>query len=146
MKNISSHISKERMLQPSSHHNTAALMVNPDGTQDGHKWAAHCQVHLAVSHCNHPRWCTLMKLRMRKHWILAPDSLSAYERNNFSEPRILYPPIHRRALESLTWDIQFALINNNLLICLLPGLFYFLQKILYILTPSTLSLWSSPSE
>ena len=29
-------------------------MVSPEGTQDGGKWAACCQVHLAVSHCSHP--------------------------------------------------------------------------------------------
>ena len=31
------HIGKQRMLQPSSHRITAALMVSPEGTQDGGK-------------------------------------------------------------------------------------------------------------
>ena len=35
MKNIACHISKQRVLQPSSHHITASLMVSPEGTQDG---------------------------------------------------------------------------------------------------------------
>ena len=46
----------------------------------------------------------------------APDSWGAYQRNDFSEPRLLHLPIHRKALNSLTWDIWFSLINHNLLI------------------------------
>ena len=33
---------------------------------------------------------------------------------NFSEPRGLHLPRHRKVLNSLTWDIWFSLINNNL--------------------------------
>ena len=156
MKNIASHISKQRMLQPSSHHMTAALMVNLDGEpwQNPGWRQMGCPLPSlpSSSHGNHPRWCTLMKFRMRKHWILAPDSLSAYQRNNFSGPIIsvaMYgqAPIHRWALDSLTWDIQFTLINSNLFMFLLPGLFFFFCKIiLYIPILSTLPLWSSPSE
>ncbi|XP_020751969.1 triple QxxK/R motif-containing protein isoform X1 [Odocoileus virginianus] len=29
-------------------------MVSPEGTQDGGKWAAYCQAHIAVSHCSRP--------------------------------------------------------------------------------------------
>ena len=47
--------------------------------------------------------------------ILAPDSWGAYQRNDFSEPRLLHLPIHRKALNSLTWGVWFSLINNNLL-------------------------------
>ena len=46
-------------------------MVSPEGTQDGDKWAAHCQ---ALSHCSHPQRCTLKGLRMGKNRILALDS------------------------------------------------------------------------
>ena len=75
------------------------------------------------SDCSHSlqRWA-LRKLRVWKHRILAPDSWGAYQRNDFSEPRLLHLPIHRKALNSLTWDIWFPLINNNLLMFRLPAL------------------------
>ena len=57
----------------------------------------------------------LRKLRMRKHRKLAPDSWGEDQRNDFSEPRLLHLPIHRKALNSLTWDNWFSFINSNLL-------------------------------
>ena len=60
-----------------------------------------------------PRWC-IQRLRMRKHRILVPDSWGAYQRNDFSEPRLLHLPIYRK-VNSLTWDVWFSLINRNLL-------------------------------
>ena len=36
--------------------------------------------------------------------MLAQDSWDACERNDFSEPRLLHLPIHRKVLNSLTWD------------------------------------------
>ena len=54
--------------------------------------------------------------------ILAPDSWDAYERTDFSEPRLLRLPIHRKMLTSLTWNIWFPLINSNLLTFRLPAL------------------------
>ena len=45
--------------------------------------------------------------------ILAQDSWDAYKRNDFSEPRLLYLPIHRKVLNSLTWDIWFSLIHRK---------------------------------
>ena len=53
--------------------------------------------------------------------ILALDSSGAHQRNVFIEPRLLHLPIHRKALNSLTWDVWFSLINSNLLIFRLPG-------------------------
>ena len=47
---------------------------------------------------------------------------SAYQRNDFSEPRLRHLPIQRKALNSLPWDIWFSFINNNLLTFWLPGL------------------------
>ena len=41
--------------------------------------------------------------------IQAPDSSGAYQRNDFSEPRLFHLPIYRKALNSLTWDIWFSL-------------------------------------
>ena len=46
--------------------------------------------------------------------MLTPDSWFAHERIDFNEPRCLYFPIHRRALNSFVWDIWFPLISNNL--------------------------------
>ena len=55
------------------------------------------------------------KFRVWKYRILTPDSWGSYERNDFSEPRLLHPSIHKKVLiNSLTWDIWFSLINNNL--------------------------------
>ena len=55
--------------------------------------------------------------------VLAPDSWGAYKRNDFSEPRLLYPSISRQLPTSLTLDIcVFFLIKSNLLMFQLPGL------------------------
>ena len=53
--------------------------------------------------------------------ILAPDSWDAYQRNYFSEPRLLHLPIHSKAINSLNWNIWFPLIINNLLMFRLPA-------------------------
>ena len=42
--------------------------------------------------------------------ILAPDSWGAHQRNDFSEPRLLYLLILRKAPNSLTGDVWFSLI------------------------------------
>ena len=68
------------------------------------------------SGCSHSLWW-----RLRKNRILAPDSWDAYERKDFSETRVLHLPIHRKVLNSLTWDIWFSLITNNLLMIRLPA-------------------------
>ena len=64
--------------------------------------------------------------------ILAPDRWDEYERNGFSEPRLLHLAIHKKSLNSLTSDICFFLINNNLLMFKLPSP---CCKFLYNLTP-----------
>ena len=58
----------------------------------------------------HSLWWTLKKLRMWKYMILAPDSWGTYQRQDFREPRLLHLPIHRKVLNSLTWDIWFYII------------------------------------
>ena len=110
------HISKQRMLQPSSHHITAAQTVSPEGTQDGNRMPA-----IKPSATAAPQRCTLQGLRMRKHRTVAPDSWGADQRNDFNEPRLLHLPIRRKALNSLTGDVWFSLINSNLLMFWLPG-------------------------
>ena len=52
---------------------------------------------------------------VEKHKILSPDSWDTCESNDFSELRCLNLSIHRKMLNSLTWDIWFPFINNNLL-------------------------------
>ena len=61
------------------------------------------------------------ELRMWKHRILAPGSWDAYQRNVFSEPRLLHIPVHRKVLNFLTWDILFSSINSQFLMFWLPA-------------------------
>ena len=117
-KNVACHIRKQKMLQPSSHYITTTPMVNPEGTQDRNRMPTIKPSTTAST----PQQCTLRRLKMRKQRILAPDSWGAYQRNDFIEPRILNLPIHRKALNSLTWDVWFSLINSNLLKFQVPGL------------------------
>ena len=53
------------------------------------------------------------KLRKWKHRKLAPYSQGAYQRNDFSEPRLLHLLMFRKALNSLTWNIWFSLIYKK---------------------------------
>ena len=53
------------------------------------------------------------ELRMWKHRILAPGRWDAYQRNDFSEPRLLHLLVHRKALNFLAWDILFSSINSQ---------------------------------
>ena len=59
------------------------------------------------SDCTHSLQWALGKLRMWKHRILAPDSWDTYQRNDFSEPRLLHLPTYRKVLNSLTWNTDF---------------------------------------
>jgi len=88
MKNIACHLSKQRVLQPLSHHITAVLTVSPESTQE--KDARH----LAVNCCSHLLWYT-------GYWLV-PENWRAYQRDDFNEPRILHLSIHGKALNSLT--------------------------------------------
>ena len=114
----------------------------PDGEPWGNSGWKQDVCHLAVNCCRHPPWCALRRLRMRKRRTLAPDSWGAYQRNYFSEPRFLHLPICRKVLNTLTWDIWFSLINNNLLMFWLPGL---CCKSFYIFCFPSLLLQSSLS-
>ena len=89
-----------------------------------------------------PKEGALRKHRMWKHRILIPDSWGAYQRNDFSEPRLLRLPIHRKVMNTLTWDIWVSLINSNFWYSVsLP----FVEKFLSILPPC-LPSWSSFSQ
>ena len=69
-----------------------------------------------------PPRCTLRGFRVRKHQILALQSWGAYQWNDFNEPRLLHLPIHRKALNCLTWDIWFSFMNSKLSMFWPPGL------------------------
>ena len=68
--------------------------------------------HQATSHCSCPELCTLRKLTQERtgYWPW----------QYFSKPRLLYLPIHRNALDSLTSGVLFSLINSNILMFQLP--------------------------
>ena len=53
-----------------------------------------------------PQRCTLSGFRMEKNRILAPDK-SAYQRNDFREPRLLHLPIHRKGLKFINLRYLF---------------------------------------
>ena len=59
-------------------------------------------------HCRHSLCEPQGSSGCEKHRVLAPDSWAACERN---EPRLLNLPIHRKGLNSLTWDIWFSLTS-----------------------------------
>ena len=95
----------------------------------------------------HLQGCPPRKLRMRKHRILAPESWGPCQRNNFSESRLLHLPMYRKALNSLTWDISFSLINSHLLMFWSPGFCY--KTSIYLAPPLSLqsgslrAIWES---
>jgi len=64
----------------------------------------------------------------------------SHRRNDFKEPGLLYPPIHRKVLNCLTWDIWFSLISSHLLMFQPP---VFVAKLLHILAPCLASLEQS---
>ena len=78
--NAACHISKHRMLQSSA---IAATLNN--WALGELKLETRNACHLAVSKLKPPEWCSLRKLRMWKHRILAPDSWGADQRNDFTE-------------------------------------------------------------
>ena len=135
IKNIVCLTCKQRILQPSNQHNTVPQRVSPEGLRMETK-DAHCQT---LRDCSHPqiqgtwRW-----LRMEISRILSPESWGAFQRNDFSEPRLLHLPIHRKVLNSLMVDIWVSLINRNLFDVLNT---WSLLKKLYILG-ACLPLWS----
>ena len=67
------------------------------------------------SDCSHSPWWAPGKLRMLKTQAIAQDSWDAYQRNDSNKPRVLDFPIHKKALNSLTWVMWFSLMNNSLL-------------------------------
>ena len=97
-KNVTCRISKERILQSSSHHIAGTLKVSPEVAQDGNKFCLPSR-----NCCSHPWQCTISGFKMRKHRILAPDSWGACQRNDFNEPRLcIFPYIGHDWVTSLS--------------------------------------------
>ena len=96
------------------------MTVSPEGTQDKNRMPT-IKPSASAATLNGAPWGDS---GMRKHRILAPDSWGIYQRNDFNEPRLLHLPIHRKALNSLTWDVCFPLINSNLLMFHRSGFCY----------------------
>ena len=88
--------------------------------------------------CTHSLLWALRNSGCEKRGILASDSWDAYESNNFSGPKLLHLPLHGKALNSLTWDIWFSFINNNLFWC--SSYLPFVARLLYNLGPPLTSL------
>ena len=78
-----------------------------------------CWGHQVSSHCSHN--CNMRGFRMEKSKIMALNSWGAYQKNDFNEPRLLHLPIHKKVLNSLSWNVYFYLTNSNLLMFHLPG-------------------------
>ena len=79
---------------------------------------------------------SLEEPRMWQHRILAPDSWDACEGADFSEPKPSHLPIHRKVLNSLTWDVCFQLT----IISWCSGYLPFVVKRLYNQAPHLASL------
>ena len=101
--NISCHISKQGCHQLSAIPVPQYELVSPKRTQEG-------EYLLSNSHQGSTTPC-------EKHRILTQGSCDTEERNDFRESRLLHLPIHRKVLNSLTWDIRTSLVTqtvNNL--------------------------------
>ena len=72
----------------------------PNGASTGNSGWKQDAHHLAVNSCSRPERCALRRLRMRQHRILTPGNWDVDQRKDFSEPRLLNLPIHRKALNS----------------------------------------------
>ena len=118
-KNVAYHISKERILQPSSHHIIAARTMSPERTQNENRMPSIKLSAIAVT----PAMVHPLVTQDGKTQDTGP-SWDTYQRNDFIEPRLLHLSLHKKALHSLTWHILFSLINSNLLIFWLPGFCY----------------------
>ena len=84
-------------------------LVSPEGTQEGKNACLLAAIRLQALPTENPEETQNVKN------TLAPNRWGAKQRNDFSELQLLHLPIHRKALNTSTWDIYFSLINDNLL-------------------------------
>ena len=124
---------KKRILRPSSHHIAASLMVSPEGAQGRNRKPV---IDTAADNPhNRAPWGD-------SGWQYRPQTAEVHIKGTISMSPDLHLPIQRKALNSLTWDDGFSLINSNLL------MFWFIvfvaKSLLYCVPP--LPLQSSLSE
>ena len=94
--------------------NKDAIVFSDSGPPNVNSWALRalkkeksaCTIWQPLG-CSHSLWWALRNSGWEKCRILAPDSWNAHETKDFSESGLLHLPIHRKALNSLTWDIWF---------------------------------------
>ena len=91
--------------------------LSPKGTQEGEEY-------LWSTPYSEPQGSS----GSEKHRRLAQDSWDMYERNDFSEPRLLHLPIYRKALNSLTCDVWFSYLT---IIFWCSDYLPFVRKLLY---------------
>ena len=89
-----------------------AISINKDVTATSD---SNCEF-LSLKESRKNNVCYLAAISHSPRLALAPDCWDAYKRNDFSKTRLLDLSIHRKMLNSLTWNIWFSLINCNLLI------------------------------
>ena len=103
-------------------------LLSPEGTQEGNN-----TFHLAAIRLQPLPRVSPEEIQDVTIQDTGPRKLRSYQRNEFSEPRLLHLPIHRKALNSLTWDIWFSLIITIILWC--SNYLPFVVKLLYNLAP-----------
>ena len=111
-RNVTCQVIKQRMLQPSSCHITAAPLREFRMETECWSWSSQL--------LQPPLWCTLRRLRMRKHRILAPDSWGACQRNDFNEPR-LASCYTQKSADFITLRCLVFFNEHNLLMFWLPS-------------------------
>ena len=95
-----------------------AISINKDVTAirdsnppNGNFWA---QEERLLHDCHHPYGEPRTKdVNNQIVGFLAPGRRDAREMNNFSMPKLLRLPIHRIVLSSITWNIWFSVVNND---------------------------------
>ena len=107
---ISPAVSVNKDVTVISDHSPPTWAGEPKGTQEGEEYLPSSS-HQTTATPYGESWGR--KLRKRKHRKLAPYSRGAYQRNDFSEPRLLHLLIFRKAFNSLMWDIWFSLIYKK---------------------------------
>ena len=107
------------------YHSIISELVSPEGPQEGMNTCHLANIRLQPLPMMSPEETQDMKTQET-----ARDTWGAYQKNNLSEFRLLHFPTRRKALNSLTWDTRFSLVNNHLFdiqtICPLLQKFYIL--------------------
>ena len=126
---------------------TKDVMVISDSSPPGCSGRKRALRDLAATRLQPLPMGSLEELRVWKCKLLTLESWDAYERNDFSEPKLLHLPIHRKALNSLTWDIWFPFVINKFLMFKLLLLLLLLSRFSRVGLPrGPPHFWDSPGE